>query len=418
MQKKFLLSVFFLYVIISTLCGVRITPCIVQQVTANPAIIYVPDTYDTIQKAVDTANLGDTIIVRPGIYRENIFINKTLTLIGEDRNTTIIDGSRAGDVIHVISSNVAIVNFTIQNSADDPVILYGGIFLFRAVHTIIQNNILKNNSVGIHIQNESNNTLVIDNLILDNTRPGIRLADNSNFNYIIGNTLKNNTVGVEVHTSSFNTLYHNNFILNKPYQVKPLAGVSNKWDDGVEGNFWSDYYGFDSNGDGIGDTPYYELPWWGVDDYPLIMPWNITRVLQAEIGEEHPITLQSNCTITSFNFNSSLKQISFRIIGPTILNFFCDVSVPKTRLNLTSSEKWLVQLNSTDISAKSIIKENSHTSIYFAGSLNNYEVRIKVAKVGGDGSFTLYAIGFGVAIAVVSITVIVALKKKRRAKMK
>jgi hypothetical protein len=70
-------------------------------------------------------------------------------------------------------------------------------------------------------------------------------------------------------------------------------------------------------------------------------------------------------------------------------------------------------LNSTDISAKSIIIENSHTSIYFTGSLSTYEIQIEVAKVGGDGSFTLYAIGFGVAIVAVSITVIVALRKKK-----
>jgi len=416
MQKNILLSIFFSFTIISTLYSVRIAPPVIQPVTANPTAIHVPDAYDTIQKAVDAANPYDTIIVRTGIYGENIFINKTLTLIGEDRNTTIIDGSRIGNVIRIMASNVAIINFTIRNSGDghenpDD----SGIFLFRAVHTTIRNNILRNNNIGVHLRQGSNNTLLIDNIILNNGASGIRLADNNNFNYIIGNTLQNNTIGVEIHTSSFNTLYHNNFILNKKFQVLPLAGVSNKWDDGVEGNFWSDYDGFDNNGDWIGDT---YLPWWGVDDYPLIMPWNITRILPVEIGEEHPITIQSNCTIASFNFNQSLRQISFRITGPSILYFFCNVSVPKTRLNLTSSENWLIQLNSTNLSAKSIIIENSYTSIYFTGSLGYYEVRIEVVKVGEDGNFALYAIGFGVAIAVVSITVIVALKKKRRAKMK
>lgn len=419
MQKNILLSIFFSFIIISTLCSVRIAPPVIQPVTANPTPIYVPDAYDTIQKAVDAANPYDTIIVRTGIHRENIFINKTLTLVGEDRNTTIIDGSRTGNAIRIVVSNVAIINFTIRNSGDghenpDD----SGIFLFRAVHTTIRNNILRNNNIGVHLRQGSNNSLLIDNIILNNGASGIRLADNNNFNYIIGNTLQNNTIGVEIHTSSFNTLYHNNFILNKKFQVLPLAGVSNKWDDDVEGNFWSDYDGFDSNGDGIGDTPKYDLPWWGVDDYPLMMPWNITRVLPVEIGEEHPITIQSNCTVASFNFNQSLRQISFRITGSPILNFFCIVSVPKTRLNLTSSESWLIKLNSTNISTKSTIIENSHTSIYFTGSLSNYEVRIKIVKVGEDGSFTLYAIGFGVAIAVVSITVTVALKKKRRAKMK
>jgi parallel beta-helix repeat protein len=410
MQKNILLSIFFSFIVISKLCSIGIAPPVIQPVTANPATIYVPDTYDTIQKAVDAANPYDTIIVRTGIYRENIFINKTLTLVGENRNTTKIDGGSLGNVIHIRASNVAIINFTIQNSGYDPFIKeYSGIFLFRAVHTTIRDNILKDNDVGVHLRQGSNNTLLIDNVIMNNKASGIRLADNNNFNYVVGNTLNNNSIGVEVHTSSFNTFYHNNFILNKAYQARILGGVSNKWDDSVEGNYWSDYDGLDTDGDGIGDT---ELPWW-VDSYPLIKPWSITKIPFIEIAEDQPIIIQSNCTITSFNFNNSLRQISFRIVGPSVLDFFCNVSVPKTRLNATSSENWLVQLNSTDISGKSIKMENSHTSIHFTGSLNVYDVRIRIVKA-GDENFILCAIGFGVAVAVISITAVMIMKKKRR----
>lgn len=377
-------------------------------------MIYVPDTYETIQKAVDAANPGDTIIVRPGIYGENIFINKTLTLIGKDRNTTIIDGGGSGNVICIRSSNVAIINFTVQNSGDGRVNPDdSGIFLFRAIYTTIRNNILRNNNIGAHLRQGSNNTLLIDNIILNNGASGIRLADNDDFNYIIGNTLQNNTMGVEIQPSStYNTLFHNNFILNKAFQARILDGSSNKWDDGIEGNYWSDYNGSDTTQppDGIGDT---DLPIWE-DTHPIMNPWggSITHVFSVESGED-PIIINSNCSISSFGFNESLRQIGFRITGPSILYFFCNVSVSKTRLNLTSSESWLIQLNSTDISAKSIIIENSHTSIYFTGSLSTCEIQIEVVKVGGDGSFTLYAIGFGVAIVAVSITVIVALRKKK-----
>jgi len=404
MHKKLLLSVF-LYVAIQTLCGVEIAPYVVQLVTANPAIIYVPDTYNTIQKAVDAANPGDTIVVRPGIYMENVFINKTLTLIGKDRNTTIIDGGRAGNGIHVISSNAAIINFTIQNSADDPIVLYSGIFLFRAVHTIIRNNILKNNSVGIYLQSGSNNSLIIDNLILDNTRPGIRLADNSSSNCIIENTLKNNTEGIEVHSSSSNSFYHNNFIHNKVYQARPLGGISNTW----ENNYWSDYNGTDTNGDGIGDT---ELPIW-MDDHPLMEPWSgsATRVFIVDPSED-PITVESNCTIMAFDFNSSLRQIRFQINGPSMIDFFCNVSVPKTLLEAASSENWLVQLNNTDISAKSAIIGNANTIIYFSYELDNYEVQISIVKA-GNVNLTPYVIGFGVAIATIFIVTVVMLKKRK-----
>jgi parallel beta-helix repeat protein len=410
MRKNTLLTILFSLIIISTLCGTGITPSIVQSVTAKSSTIYVPDIYDTIQKAVNAANPGDTIIVRPGIYSENVFLNKTLTLIGEDRNATIMDGNSSRNVIHILSPNVAIINFTVQNSGNN--LDDSGILLFGAVNTTIRNNIIKNNNIGVHLRHGSNNTLIIDNLILNNTASGIRLADNNNFNYIIGNTLMNNTIGVEVHASSLNTFYHNNFIHNKVYQVQILGGVSNRWDDGVEGNYWSDYGGSDVNGDGIGDT---ELPSW-VDYYPLIEPWSLTRVFHVELEEEiYHITVQSNSTVASFDFSHSLRQISFRITGPSGMTFYCNVSVPKPLLNATPSENWLVQLNNTDISAKSTITENTHTSIYFTYSLSTYEVRIRVVKV-GVVNFTPYIIGCGVAvaIAVISTMTFIMLKKKKK----
>jgi parallel beta-helix repeat protein len=134
------------------------------------------------------------------------------------------------------------MNFTVQDSGNDPD--DSGILLFGAVNTTIRNNIIKYNIIGVHLRHGSNGTLLIDNLILNNTLSGIRLADNNNFNYIIGNTLTNNTVGVEIHASSFNMFYHNK-ICNKVYQVQILWGVSNRWDDGIEGNYWSDYAGVD-----------------------------------------------------------------------------------------------------------------------------------------------------------------------------
>ncbi len=407
MKKDSLLPILFSFIITSTLCAPGITPTLMQQVMADSATIYVPDRYDTIQEAVNAANPGDTIIVRSGIYSENVFLNKTLTLIGEDRNATIINGGGSGNVIHVVSPNIAIMNFTVHNSGNNPD--DSGILLFGSVHTTIRNNIMRNSNIGVHLRHGSNDTLLIDNLILNNTASGIRLADNNNLNHIIGNTLMNNTVGVEIHASSHNTFYHNNFIQNKVYQVQILGGVSNRWDDGVEGNYWSDYEGLDTDGDGVGDT---ELPSW-VDYYPLIEPWSITRVFPVKLGEvTYYVNVQSHCTITSFDFDHSLRQISFRVTGPSGMSFFCNVSVPKTLLNATSSENWLVQLNNTDISAKCTIIENAYTSIYFTYSPSTYEVRIRVVKA-EVVDFTPYLIGCGVAIIIIAVAVFVILKKKR-----
>ena len=51
--------------------------------------------------------------------------------------------------------------------------------------------------------------------------------------------------------------------------MRDFGGLS-KWDNGAEGNYWSDYAGEDLDGDGIGDTL---LPHQGIDNYPLMRPY-------------------------------------------------------------------------------------------------------------------------------------------------
>ena len=71
--------------------------------------------FHIIQQAIYVADQGDTIFVRAGTYRENIVIDKSLTLIGEDRNA-IIDGagSRAISVGH---DDCKIQGFEIRNAS-------------------------------------------------------------------------------------------------------------------------------------------------------------------------------------------------------------------------------------------------------------------------------------------------------------
>jgi len=79
-------------------------------------ILTVPDDYPTIQSAVSAAGPGDTVSVRKGLYTENINISKSLTLQGEDRETTIIDGDGSGSIIHITVSHVMVSGFTVRNA--------------------------------------------------------------------------------------------------------------------------------------------------------------------------------------------------------------------------------------------------------------------------------------------------------------
>ncbi len=78
-------------------------------------ILTVPDDYPTIQEAVDNAAPGAAILVRKGEYPENIIVGKSLTLEGEDRETTVIDGSGSGIVVNIMASQVTMSGFTVRN---------------------------------------------------------------------------------------------------------------------------------------------------------------------------------------------------------------------------------------------------------------------------------------------------------------
>ena len=78
--------------------------------------IIVPDDYPTIQEAINNANNGDTIFVRVGTYYENLVVDKSITLTGENKETTIIDGGKKENVTKIIADHVTISGFTITNS--------------------------------------------------------------------------------------------------------------------------------------------------------------------------------------------------------------------------------------------------------------------------------------------------------------
>ena len=223
-------------------------------------MLKVPQVYSTIQEAIDAAVPGDTIQVAAGTYHENVAINKSLKLVGDDRNTTIINGSD-NVVVSVTAKNVNIRGFTIRNGSPF------GIYLNHSHSVIISNNTMSHTEEGIYLLNSSGNT-------------------------ITDNTISNNDLGIHLAHSSGNTIYHNNFIDNTQQLLNYES--SNTWDNGAgEGNYWSDYTGKDDGsgdrvaGDGVGDTL---LPHQGVDYHPLIYIWPDTTPPVADAGSDQTIT--------------------------------------------------------------------------------------------------------------------------------
>jgi parallel beta-helix repeat protein len=169
-----------------------------------------------IQNLIDNANDGDTVNIPSGIYYENIIIDKSISLIGENKQTTIINGRRKDDVILVTANNVKISGFTIKNSGkkgwqnDHD----AGIDI-NSKNSIINNNIILNNYHGI-VSRDSSFNVYSNNVISDNKAYGIVLWDQGN-NKISYNVISKNKDGILVSYANYNKILNNNFNSNKNF---------------------------------------------------------------------------------------------------------------------------------------------------------------------------------------------------------
>jgi parallel beta-helix repeat protein len=164
--------------------------------------------YTSIQDAINASTDGGTVFVYNGTYYENIIVNKTINLTGEDRNNTIIDGSLNGDVINISVGWVNISGFSIINSDNWP---HAGIYCDKVYNcNIFNNNVLSNDGDGIYLYSSSNNSIIGNNV--SNNNQGIFLDSSSNNNLIIGNDVSDNWCGIYLDSSMSNNITGNNLV--------------------------------------------------------------------------------------------------------------------------------------------------------------------------------------------------------------
>ncbi len=149
--------------------------------SAWSAIINIPADYPTIQQGINASLDGDTVLVQPGTYIENINFNGHNIVLGSLFLTTgdtsyieqtVIDGDSAESVIEIIDNTynepTLISGFTLQNGFS---ITGAGIYCFQS-NPVISNNIIRDNMAitkGGGIRIDQSEPLIYNNAILNNT---------------------------------------------------------------------------------------------------------------------------------------------------------------------------------------------------------------------------------------------------------
>jgi len=182
-----------------------------------------PGNYTKIQDAINDSSKGDTVFVYNGTFNENVKINRRISLVGEDKNNTIIDGGKKECTIVLQWDRVNISGFTICNSGTksenagidvylgyrtnifDNIIEsnWAGIYLYCTEFCNIENNIISKNKYGIltagfEMIGECWCNNISKNIISKNTKVGIYIGPQSFGEEISNNTLFLNRVGIKI----------------------------------------------------------------------------------------------------------------------------------------------------------------------------------------------------------------------------
>lgn len=264
------------------------------------SILYVggigPNNYTKIQDAINYSSDGDTIFVydESSPYYEHLVIDKSIHLIGENKNTTVIDGEKKDQMamIMIQADGITIQGFTITNGFHHDVtgrgvgikvlsdfawikdnritqnsagIYVGEIPTQYANNTRIEGNIISNNhEFGIYIQwsydniirkniitsnkyhgiffcSKTGNNLVTNNTISHHEQVGIWILATDN-NTIQHNTISKNGWGVDISSSSKNKIIENNIYDNKRNAVvsgETIGILRDRWlNNTFDGNYW------------------------------------------------------------------------------------------------------------------------------------------------------------------------------------
>ena len=156
--------------------------------------------YKTINDGIYNSTKGDTIFVFNGTYNETLKINKSISLRGENKSLTIINGLYSSEIINLSEDDIEIINFTIRNSGGEP---YNSAIKINSDNNKIKLCEIYRSRSGIILKNSMSN--IIDNCSFYKNGEAITI-DNSEGNIITGCIFSHNSIGLHSEKSNYNNI--------------------------------------------------------------------------------------------------------------------------------------------------------------------------------------------------------------------
>jgi parallel beta-helix repeat protein len=347
-MKKTLWLVFALVLLYSAVVLGVVSPVPVT----TPGTIYIRPDGSVDPETAPVQHVGDTYTFARDIYSPYV-LDKSAIVV--ERDNIVLDG--AGYSLQGVGNGIGInvtskSNVTIENLEVNK---FGvGIIIWESSNNTIFGNTITQNDVGIGLWQASGNK-ISGNIIIANSGTGIAIAGSGTLNNIVGNYVANNRVGIGFGHSTLNIIAEN-YIANNEEGIyfggnPPVLGASNNtfyrnslinntkpvndyhwtssfsspsintWDNGKDGNYWSDYKvrypnAKELNSSGIWSTPYV-LDQYNKDNYPLVRnplppPSDTTPPAIVIVSPENKSYPLSNVSLT-FTVNETIFRMAYSL---------------------------------------------------------------------------------------------------------
>jgi parallel beta-helix repeat protein len=427
--------------------------------------------YASIQAAIENATSGQAIYVSSGFYNESLTVDRPMTLVGENASTTIINASTTvatvdadsvsisdftiryvgcacygyssvnvtnGQNVNVTSNiilsddfgirvvgakGVVVAHNTVTHSGDASIVVLsssdvsvfendlkgmGGIEVDNSTKSVFSSNtVLASAFAGIFIGESHDNTFFSNNVsAIDLMALSISSAYNNTF--FDNDIYSGSAYGLFIWQSFNNSIFHNNFLENGS-KVLCQDNSTNFWDNGLEGNYWSNYTGVDTDSNGIGHTPYIINASSPIitgptvqDNYPLMgLFYNFNTSVNYDVG------LVSNSSIQDLEYFESNSTILLQVSNKTADQTagFCRISIPHSLIDpyngsisvvIDNGQTPVLFLNNT------LYDDGTNRWIYFIYPQSTHSIGIisEVPEFSASMILALFMIGTVIVVAI------------------